>query len=159
MSKAVLAALMTFLAGCASMGQWRALRIDGSSEESFGQSISQLNDELSYSRSRMFALALVDIASTAAQAAGQTEDGSPAYTDEDYRRDLDGLTYDGVIELADRSGPPISRVYYSRGWGEAQRETNRLLTAGDNTLGPTPPPPLSYSFDSSGNASIEWSGR
>jgi hypothetical protein len=156
-SKLVMAALMTFLAGCASMGQWRTLRIDGSSEESFGQSISQLNDELSYSRGRMFALALVDIASTAAQAAGQADDGSPSYTDEDYRRDLDGLTYDGVIDLADQSGPPIYRIYYSRGWGEAQREANRLLTAGDNTLGPTPPPPMSYSSDSGVN--IEWPGQ
>ena len=157
MSKLVMAALMTFLAGCASMGQWRTLQIDGSSEESFGQSISQLNDELSYSRGRMFALALVDIASTAAQAAGHADDGSPSYTDEDYRRDLDGLTYDGVIDLADQSGPPIYRIYYSRGWGEAQREANRLLTAGDNTLGPTPPPPMSYSSNSGVN--IEWPGQ
>ena len=148
MSKLILATLMTFLAGCASMARWKTLQIDGSSEESFDQSLSRFNDELSYSRGRMFALALVDIASTAAQTAGQTADGSPAYTDEDYRRDLDGLTYDGVIDLADRSGPPISRIYYSRGWGEAQREANRLLTAGDNALGPTPPPPMSYSADS-----------
>ena len=157
MSKPAMAILMTLLAGCASMGQWRTLQIDGSSQASFDQSISQLNDELTYSRSRMFGIALVDIASTAAQAAGQAEDGSPAYTDEDYRRDLDGLTYDGVIELADQSGPPIYRIYYSRGWGEAQRETNRLLTAGDNALGPTPPPPMSYSSDS--GVTIEWPGQ
>ena len=146
MSKPVLAALVTFLAGCAgcagcaSLGQWRTLRIDGSSDESFTETLSQLNSELSYSRRQMLGLALVDIASSGVDEAKVRDDGAPAYSHEDLREDLDGLTYDGVIDLADQSGPPIARIYYSQGWGKAQREAYRLLTAGDNPLGPTPPP-------------------
>jgi hypothetical protein len=156
MSKLTLAIATMSLAGCASMGEWRTLTIDGGSEAAFGDSLSRLNNELPYSRSRMLALALVDITNIGVQMAGETNDGSPAYTEESLRSDLDGLTYEGVIALADQSGPSIKRLYYSRGWGEAQREANRLLTAGDNPLGPTRPPPLSYSFDAGGNINIEW---
>lgn len=140
MSKLITAAGALLLAGCASMGQWQTLSIDGSTEAAFGQSLSQLNDELSYSRSQMFALALVDIARTAAQDAGQTKDGSPAYTDEDYRRDLDGLTYDGVIALADQTGPSIRNVYYagSRVPSFANRSSSPVGPGptGDNRLWP-----------------------
>lgn len=113
MSKLITAVSALLLAGCASTGQWQTLTIDGSTEAAFGQSLSQLNDELPNARRQIFALALVDIVRTAAQAAGQAEDGKPAYTDQDYRRDLNGLTYDGVIALADESGPPIRNVYYA----------------------------------------------
>ena len=139
MSKLITAAGALLLAGCASMGQWQTLSIDGSTEAAFGQSLTQLNDELSYSRSQMFAMALVDIARTSAQAAGQTEDGSPAYTDEDYRHGLDGLTYDGVIALADQSGPLIKNLYYAGrrapGFANASSPVDQGPT-GDNRLWP-----------------------
>jgi hypothetical protein len=140
MYKFSLAVTVLFLSGCASTGEWRALNIDGSSESAFGESLARLNDELSYSRGQMFALALVDIANTRVQSAGETDDGSPAYSENDFRNDLNGLTYDKVIELADQSGPSIKKLYHSRSWGATQTEVNRLLTAGDRPLGPTPPP-------------------
>lgn len=100
------------LAGCASMGDWRELQIDGRSESAFNESLSRLNAGLSYSRSQMLALALVDIVRTEVQSSEQTRDsGSDIYTDEDLRSQLDGLTYEGVIALADQTGPSISSLY------------------------------------------------
>jgi hypothetical protein len=152
MSKLTLAVATALLAGCASMGEWRTLTIDGGSEAAFGDSLSRLNDELSYSRARMLALALVDLTNSGVLNAGETSDGTSAYTEEDLRRDLDGLTYEGVIALADQTGPAIRTLYYSRGWGVAEKDANRLLRAGDHTLGPTPP--RMPSIDSSGT--ISW---
>ena len=63
MSKLVLAILITLLSGCASMGEWRTLNIDGTSEEVFGETLSRLNGELSYSKKQMLSMAIVDIAS------------------------------------------------------------------------------------------------
>jgi hypothetical protein len=140
MSKLTLVIATMFLAGCASTGEWQSLNIDGGSETAFGESIARLNDELSYSRGQMFALALVDIANTKARTAGGSIDGRPAYSEEQFRRDLDGLTFDGVIALADQSGPSIKKLYHSRSWGATKAEVDRLMTAGDNPLGPTPPP-------------------
>ena len=112
MPKQILLIAAISLAGCASTSEWRALSIDGSDEAAFGQSLALINDGLSSPRRDMFALALVDIAQTGVSSAGQAEDGSPAYTDEEYRRQLDGLTYDGVIALADESGPSVYSMYY-----------------------------------------------
>jgi hypothetical protein len=139
MSKLTLAIVAMFLAGCASMGEWRALNIDGSSDAAFRESLTRLHYELSYLRSQMFELALVDIANTRVQTAGAVDDDGTTYSEEDFRHDLDGLTYESVIALADQSGPPIKNLYYSRGWGDTRREVDRLLSAGDYALGPTPP--------------------
>lgn len=115
MAKLTICMVVLVLAGCASTSEWRALRIDGSSESALRESVTRLDQELprEYHR-RMFALALADVAQTGAQNAAQTDEGSePAYTDEDFRAQLDGLTYDGVIALADQTGAPVSRQYYS----------------------------------------------
>lgn len=113
MSKLAGPTAMLLLSGCAGIGEWRALSIDGSSESAFDGSVARLNDELPPGRDAMFTLALMDVARTGAEAAGQAGDGS-AYTDETFRSELDGLTYEGVIALADRSGTPIWKQYYSR---------------------------------------------
>jgi hypothetical protein len=127
------------LAGCASMGEWRELRIDGSNESAFDESISRLDAELPYSHRLMFQLALTDIMGTEAQSSRQTSnDGAEAYTKEEYRRQLDGLTYEGVIALADRTGPSIRSVHYSS-------RTQRDPWAGRPWPGTDPnrfPPPL-----------------
>lgn len=156
MSKLALVVFAAFLAGCASMGEWRTLSIDGTNQAVFGESLTRLNDELSYSRKQMLGLALVDIANVGVQEGGVLDDGSPAYTDEDFRADLNGLTYEGVIALADQSGPSISRLYYSRNWIEATNESVRVLEAGDHAFRPTPPQLPPVSFDSNGNPFIEW---
>ena len=49
------------LAGCASMGEWRTLNIDGSSDAAFARSVAIMNDELPYTHRQMLSLALVDI--------------------------------------------------------------------------------------------------
>lgn len=108
------------LAGCASTAEWRTLSIDSSSESAFQESVSSLNDELSSKRQQYLALALIDIAVTGAENAGVTEDGNPAFTDEDFRSQLDGLTYRDVIALADETGIPVRlQYYYSGGRGTA----------------------------------------
>ncbi|MGD8810761.1 MAG: hypothetical protein PVG24_14220 [Gammaproteobacteria bacterium] len=123
MAKVMFSIVVLALAGCASMGEWRELQIDGTSESAFNESLSRLNAGLPYWRSEMFALALVDIARTEVQNAHQARDsGAGAYTDENFREQLDGLTYEGVIALADRTGPSISSLYSA---GARQRNASR----------------------------------
>jgi len=112
MAKVMFSIVVLALTGCASMGEWRELQIDGASKSAFNESLSRLNAGLSYSRSQMLALALVDIAQTGVQNSEQTRDnGNATYTDEDFRKQLDGLTYEGVIALADQTGPSILSLY------------------------------------------------
>ena len=99
------------IAGCASTGGWRALSIDGSSEQGFDASVSRLMGELPQARREIFELALEDVMRTESQ---NGELRAASYTDEDFRSQLDGMTYESVIALADQTGPPIRRVYYSR---------------------------------------------
>lgn len=116
------------------MGDWRDLSIDGSSETRFGESLALINDELSHGRRQMFALALVDIAQTDYQQADQTADGR-AYTHEDYRERLDGLTYAEVIALADQTGIPTARLY------SAYLRAQSIFGI-SNTFSPDPPGPV-----------------
>jgi hypothetical protein len=99
------------VAGCASTSGWRTLSIDGSSEQSFDASISLLKGELPDARRGMFELALGDIRHTELLNAEQQE---ATYTDDDFRGQLDGMSYEGVIALADQTGPSIRSMYYSR---------------------------------------------
>lgn len=106
----------TVLAGCAGTSEWRTLRIDGSSEASLHESLNRLDQELprAYHR-RMLEIALVDIWSTNAQLAGETDDGEDAaYTKENFRAELHGLTYESVVALANRTGRSVSSLYYSQ---------------------------------------------
>lgn len=145
MSKVMFPVIALLLAGCASMGQWRTLSIDSSSELAFSDSVRRLDQELPYSRRQMFRLALADIARTGVENADRTSEGSPkTYTDEDFRRDLEGLTYDGVIAVADRTGTPVSRLYFagrrSRAVAAAGRDFNAAQAqqsfAGDDQFWP-----------------------
>lgn len=112
MTKVIISSIILALAGCTSMGEWRELQIDGSSEAAFDDSLSQLSNELPGSRSGMFALALVDIVRTESESTAQTDESDEApYSYEDLRSQLDGLTYEDVIALADRTGPSISSLY------------------------------------------------
>ena len=112
MTKLGLVIPVLLLAGCASTSEWRTLSIDSSSEAAFETTVYQLSGELPSMKQQLFALALVDIARTGLQ---QAEDAEPsaesAYTNEDFRADLNGLTYDDVIALADRSGVSVKRQY------------------------------------------------
>lgn len=102
MSKLTLAIATICLTGCA---EWRGLQIDGSSVAAFEESISRLDQELpSAYRKQILALALGDVA---------VDNKVVGHSDEDYRAQLDGLTYNGVIALADQTGASVKAQYYS----------------------------------------------
>src|SRR5262245_24027213 len=90
------------LTGCA---EWRGQRIDGSSVAAFDESMSRLEQELpsAYHRQTLV-LALSDVA----------VEHAIGYRDEAYRAQLDGLTYNEVIALADQTGTPVASRYYSQ---------------------------------------------
>jgi len=114
MSKIMLPVVVLALTGCASTGEWRALRIDGSSATAFNDSLAALNAELSESRRGMLRLALADIERTQSQNVEPLSDRTDSdYTYDDLRRQLDGMTYDGVIALADQTGRSIATIYYA----------------------------------------------
>jgi hypothetical protein len=131
MSKLTFFMALLVLAGCA---EWRGLHIDGSSTAAFEESISRLEQELpgTYHR-EMFALALRDVAA---------DESGIEDTDENYRAELDGLTYNGVIALADRAGTPVKRQYYSRrGHSEAVAEQLHQRRLAEKTAPYFPPSP------------------
>jgi hypothetical protein len=102
MSKLTLAMATICLTGCA---EWRGLQIDGSSTAAFEESISRLEQELpSAYRKQIFALAIGDVA---------VDSKIAGHSDEDYRAQLDGLTYNGVIALTDQTGASVRTQYYS----------------------------------------------
>lgn len=101
MLKLTVAVLAFALAGFANAAGWRSLRVDGSSEEAFNESVALLKDKLSPSRRHAFDRALQDIrARGAARASAEQRE----YTSSDYHRQLDGLSYDEVVRVLDPSG-------------------------------------------------------
>ena len=122
MAKLTIAIATIMLTGCASSGQWRTLSIDGGSETAFNESLTKLHNELSPTRSRIFSLALGDIVSTLAAVSGADDQD---FTAQYLRSELDELTYEGVIALADQSGASIETVYHSRGWAQAEKDARR----------------------------------
>ena len=122
------------LTGCA---EWRGLRIDGSSVAAFDESIRRLEQELpsAYHRQTL-ALALGDVA----------VENKVIYRDEAYRAQVDGLTYKGVIVLADQTGTPVASRYYSeRTYMELRDEQLRQRRLAEKTVPPAlrNPPGLS----------------
>ena len=108
MLKIGVAVLAIVLAGTAGAAGWRDLRVDGSSEAAFQQSLAAFNEELSPERQSVFSLALIDVwnQGTAAAKADQRE-----FTVNDYRKQLDGLSYDEVVTLTDPTGETAKRRY------------------------------------------------
>ena len=101
MLKLTVAVLAVVLAGTANAAGWRSMRIDGSSEASFTQSVEAFKDKLPRSRWYAFDRVLQHIwlQETQAAAAEQRE-----YTRDDYLRQLDGLTYNEVGRVLDPTG-------------------------------------------------------
>jgi hypothetical protein len=112
------------LAGTASAAKWRDLRVDGSSEEAFAQSLEVFKDKLPRSRRYAFDRVLQDIwlQETQAAAAEQRE-----YTRDDYLRQLDGLTYNEIGRVLDPTGKLAqgyrAQYFYARGGGGAAFKT------------------------------------
>ena len=106
MSKVIVSVAALMLTACAGTSEWRSLRIDGSSEAAMRDSLTRLEQQLPRDfHRRMFALALGDVAAD--------NSGNADYSSDDYRADLDGLTYQGVLRLADRAGTPLKQRYYA----------------------------------------------
>jgi hypothetical protein len=122
MWKSIFCIVAIVLTGCA---EWRGLRIDGSSVAAFDESISRLEQELPSAYHRQtFALALGDVAF----------ENKVIYGDEAYRAQLDGLTYKGVIVLADQTGTPVASRYNSeRRYVELRDEQLRQQRLGKKT--------------------------
>jgi hypothetical protein len=115
MLKQAVAVLAIALAGTASAAGWKDLRVDGSSEAAFKESLAVFYDELSPERRHVFQSALTDIwlQGTAAAKADHRE-----FTVSEYQLQLDGLSYDEVVSFTDPSGDTAKERYR-----EAKRTT------------------------------------
>ena len=105
--KVAAAVLAIAFAGTASAG-WRAMRVQAADLASFEESVAAFEGELSTARHYVFMLALQDIWAQGLQRAGAEQ---RAYTEAEYFQQLDGLTYDDIVTLADPSGE-ITRDRY-----------------------------------------------
>jgi hypothetical protein len=101
MTKLAVVVLVVALAGSAQAAGWRALRVDGSSEASFSDSVAAFQEKLPPVRQYVFVRALQDVwlSGTERAKAEQRE-----YTAQDYFRQLDGLGYKDVATLTDPTG-------------------------------------------------------
>lgn len=108
MLKLTVAVLAVGLAGTASAAGWRSLRVDGSSEASFAESVAAFQQKLSPARRLVFDLALQDIwiQGTKGAEADQRE-----YTATEYFRQLDGLGYQEVVTFTDQTGDTAQMRY------------------------------------------------
>lgn len=96
MLKITLAALAVTLAGTAGADESRSLRVDASTRRAFEQSLAVFKEELSLEHREAFGDALKDIWIAGVQAADAE---GRDYRRKDYYRQLDGLSYEEVIQL------------------------------------------------------------
>ena len=108
MLKLTVAVLALALAGTASADNWRKLRVDGSSEAAFEQSLAVFKEELTPTRRYVFGEALKDIWTQGAQAAVAAQ---REYTNDEYYRQVDGLTYEKIVTFTDPSGKTARARY------------------------------------------------
>lgn len=106
MLKLTMAVVAVALAGTASAAKWRDLRVDGSTEEAFAQSLAEFKESLSPARRYAFGEALKDIWAQGVKAA---ESEQREYTTADYYREVDGLGYEQVVTFTDPTGDTAKR--------------------------------------------------
>ena len=106
MLKLAIAVLAVALAGTASAGGWRSLRVDGSSEAAFGESVAALQEKLTPARRYTFERALQDILIHGTKGA---EGEQRETTTSEYWRQLDGLGYEEVVTFTDPTGETARR--------------------------------------------------
>ena len=126
MLKITVAVLAVALAGTASAGGWRDLRIDGSSEASFAESMEAFKEKLPRERLYVFVLAMQDIWVQGVEAAKATDS---EYTAIEYFRQTNGLVYDEVVTLLDPTGQTARARY---------REASRLYARAAPEFYPAP---------------------
>ena len=105
--KVAATALAIALAGTASAG-WRTMRVEAADLSSFEESVGAFEEELSTARHYVFMLALQDIWAQGLQRANAEQ---REYTEAEYFRQLDGLTYGEIVSLADPTGDVIKERY------------------------------------------------
>ena len=114
MFKLVVAVLTVALAGTAGAAGWKDLRIDGTSEAAFQQSLAVFKEKLSPERQKVFTDALMDIW---VQGTLDAKRDQREFTVNDYYKQLDGLGYEQIVTLTDPSGDTADERYR-----EAKRE-------------------------------------
>jgi hypothetical protein len=139
MPKLTVAVLAVALAGTASAAGWKSLRVDGSSEAAFAQSLAEFREELSPARRYAFGEALKDIWVQGVKAA---ESEQREYTAADYYRQVDGLGYEQVVTFTDPTGDTAKRrvrdgMRMVATVGRRSHPAPRVAAAG----GPWPEPP------------------
>ena len=125
MLKLIVAVLAVALAGTASAAGWRDLRVDGSSDAAFQQSLAVFKEKLSPERQRVFQGALIDIWN---QGAAEARADQREFTVGDYQQQLHGLSYEEVVTFTDPTGETAKRRY---------EEAKRMQVA--NSAPPIPP--------------------
>ena len=126
MLKITVAVLAVALAGTASAGGWRNLRIDGSSEAAFAESMEAFKEKLPRAQRYVFVLAMQDIWVKGVEAAKVTD---REYTAIEYFRQTHGLKYDEVVTLLDPTGQTARARY---------REASRLYARAAPEFYPAP---------------------
>ena len=113
MLKLTVAVLAVVFAGTAGAAGWRSLRVDGTDETAFAESVAAFEEKLSPSRRYAFMLALQEIWIQGTRNANAEQ---RTYTSAEFRRQLDGLSYDEVVRIPDATGNAESRYraeYYA----------------------------------------------
>ena len=125
MLKLAVAALAVALVGTAAAG-WRDLRVDGSSEDAFTQSMDAFKKELSPAREYVFGEALRDIWNEGAKAA---EAEQREFNADEFYRQLDGLRYEEVVNYTDPTGDTAKTRYRN---APKRENRSRVLNAGQS---------------------------
>jgi hypothetical protein len=133
MLRLTVAVLAVALASSAAAG-WRGLRVDGSSEQAFAQSMEAFKDKLSPAHRYVFGEALKDIWVQGERAA-QAEQRE--YTDSDYYAQLHGLGYKEIVKLTDPTGDTAKERYRTASLG--QRYSAPTMASQNGTGGGSPP--------------------
>ena len=108
MLKLSFAVLAVALAGTASAGGWRSMRVEATDIDSFTKSVVAFEEELSTPRHYVFKLALRDLWRQGMQRASAEQ---REYTETEYFMQLDGLSYEEIVALADATGETTKARY------------------------------------------------
>jgi hypothetical protein len=108
MLKITTALFAVALASSASAAGWRSMRLEANDEATFTESATALLEQLSPARRYVFRLALKDIWVQGKERAATNES---EYTADEYFRQLDGLSYEEIVTLADPTGRTAKARY------------------------------------------------
>ncbi|HET8697991.1 MAG TPA: hypothetical protein VFO94_10920 [Gammaproteobacteria bacterium] len=102
------------------------MRVEAANAAGFEESVAAFEKELSTARHYVFMLALQDIWAQGLQRATAEQ---REYTEAEYFRQLDGLTYDEIVTLADPTGQ-ITKERYRAGVAKTLANRGPLVATG-----------------------------